>query len=146
MVLHGILLVEDDPDHEALTLRALRKNNLTGGVIIARDGQEALEYLFEVAGRGAPESPPLPRVVLLDLKLPRVDGLEVLQQVKSDPRTAAVPVVVLTSSDEVSDIAESYQRGANSYVLKPVDYDRFVEAIKQISQYWLILNQVPAGG
>ena len=146
MLNRNILLVEDDPDHEALALRALRKNNLSSGIVVARDGSEALEYLFEAVGKQGGESAGLPRVVLLDLKLPKIDGLEVLRQLRADPRTRSLPVVVLTSSDEERDLAESYQLGANSYVLKPVDYDRFVEAIRQVSQYWLKLNQVPAGG
>lgn len=136
-----ILLVEDNPDDEALTLRALKKVKLLNEVIVARDGVEALDYLM---GTGAHEGAPLtPQVVLLDLKLPKVDGLEVLRRVRADPRTRRQPIVVLTSSKEDKDLVESYELGANSYVRKPVDFNQFVEAVNHLGLYWLVLNQSP---
>jgi two-component system response regulator len=138
-----ILLVEDNPDDEALTLRALRKNNILNEVVVARDGAEALDYLFAMskyAGRGITD---WPAVVLLDLKLPKVSGLEVLKKIRSDERTRAMPVVILTSSKEEQDVTESYNLGVNSYVRKPVDFAKFVEAVKQIGLYWLLLNEPP---
>jgi two-component system, response regulator len=141
----NILLVEDNPDDEALTLRALRKNRIANDVAICRDGVEALDYLF---GRGAyagRNTDDLPQVVLLDLKLPKIDGLEVLRNIRADSRTALVPVVILTSSREDEDIARSYQLGANSYVRKPVDFVEFTEAARQLGMYWLLLNQLPQG-
>lgn len=138
-----ILLVEDNPDDEALTLRALRKNRILNEVVVARDGVEALDYLF---GRGAYEGRDAslqPQVVLLDLRLPRLDGLEVLRQLRSDERTRFLPVVVLTSSDEEKDIVESYRIGSNSYIRKPVHFDQFSEAIRQLGLYWLVLNLSP---
>ena len=140
-----ILLVEDNPDDEALTIRAFQKNNLTNEIAVARDGAEALEYLFgtdRYAGRDISEQPSL---VLLDLKLPRVDGLEVLRQMRADPRTQTVPVVILTSSREERDIEGGYRLGANSYVCKPVDFAEFLEATRQLGLYWLLLNQPPPG-
>jgi len=138
-----ILLVEDNPNDVELTLHALKKNNLSNRIEVVRDGAEALDFLF---GRGAyagrvPENGP--KVVLLDLKLPKVDGLEVLRQVRADPRTRTVPVVILTSSREERDIAESYDLGVNSYVTKPVDFEQFTEAVRQLGLYWLLLNQPP---
>jgi CheY-like chemotaxis protein len=132
-----ILLVEDNPDDEALTLRALKKNNIANEVFVARDGVEAVEYLFGSA------DPPRekPSVVLLDLKLPKLDGLEVLRRIRADDRTRLLPVVVLTSSKEDRDLVESYSRGANSYVRKPVDFQQFVEAVRQLGLYWLVLNE-----
>ena len=141
----AILLVEDNPDDEALTIRAFQKNNLTNEIVVARDGAEALEYLFgtdRYAGRDISEQPGL---VLLDLKLPRVDGLEVLRQMRADPRTQTVPVVILTSSREERDIEGGYRLGANSYVCKPVDFAEFLEATRQLGLYWLLLNQPPPG-
>ncbi len=136
-----ILLVEDNPDDEALTLRALKKAQLLNEVIVARDGVEALDYLM---GTGPHEGTPLtPQVVLLDLKLPKVDGLEVLRRVRADPRTRRQPIVVLTSSKEDNDLVESYELGANSYVRKPVDFNQFVEAVNHLGLYWLVLNQSP---
>ncbi|MGH7507441.1 MAG: response regulator [Longimicrobiales bacterium] len=132
-----ILLVEDNPDDEALTLRALNKHNLANDVVIARDGVEALDYLL------GEEEHPLPQVVLLDLKLPRVDGLEVLERVRNDPRTAMLPVVILTSSDEEKDLINGYALGANSYVRKPVRFAEFTEAVSQLGLYWLVLNRRP---
>jgi two-component system, response regulator len=137
----AILLVEDNSDHEALTLRALRRSNITSEILVARDGSEALEYLH-----GSRDGKPNLGVVLLDLKLPQMDGIEVLRRIRADTRTAALPVVVLTSSDEERDMSESYRNGANSYVLKPVAYDQFVDVARQLGLYWLKLNQAPAGG
>ena len=137
-----ILLVEDNPDDEALALRALRKNNIANHVDVARDGVEAIEYLLgEEALAGKRE---LPQVVLLDLKLPRVDGLEVLRRIRSEPRTRLLPVVILTSSSEQRDMVESYSLGANSYIRKPVDFAQFTEAVRQLGLYWLVLNQTAA--
>lgn len=136
-----ILLVEDNPDDEVLTLRAFGKNHIANPVVVARDGVEALDYLFGTgtyAGRDAAASP---AVVLLDLKLPRIDGLEVLRRVRADERTALLPVVILTTSREQQDIFEAYSLGANSYIRKPVDFDKFIEAIGQIGLYWLGLNE-----
>jgi CheY-like chemotaxis protein len=138
-----ILLVEDNPGDEALTLRALRKNNIANEVVVARDGAEALDYLFGTGPHAGRDARALPQVVLLDLKLPKVDGLEVLSRVRGDPRTTMLPVVVLTSSKEDRDLAESYTRGANSYVRKPVDFQKFVEAVSQLGLYWLVLNERP---
>jgi two-component system response regulator len=135
-----ILLVEDNQDDVDLTLRAFKKNNIGNKVVIARDGVEALEHLFG-ASRAADE--PWPVVVLLDLKLPRIDGLEVLRKIRADERTRTLPVVVLTSSDEQRDLIESYNLGANSYVRKPVDFGGFLEAARQLGLYWLVLNQAP---
>lgn len=132
-----ILLVEDNPDDELLTIRALRNNTIASEVAVARDGAEALEYLF------ASPSRPLPQIILLDLKLPKVDGLEVLRRVKKDPRTRLVPVVVLTSSDEERDLVDSYALGANGYIRKPVEFDRFQEAVRILGLYWLIVNSPP---
>jgi two-component system, response regulator len=129
-----ILLVEDNADDEALTLRALKKNHILNEVFVARDGVEALDYL--AAGS-------LPQLVLLDLKLPRIDGLEVLKRIRADPATKSMPVVVLTSSKEDRDIVESYSLGANSYVRKPVDFEQFMEAVKTLGLYWLVLNETP---
>ena len=134
-----ILLVEDNPKDEALTLRALKKNNIVNDVVIARDGVEALNYLF---GNGADgEANPLPQVVLLDLKLPKVDGLQVLEKMRGDDRMRRLPVVVFTSSNEEEDIIKSYNLGANSYVRKPVEFEQFLEATRQLGLYWLVLNQ-----
>lgn len=136
-----ILLVEDNPDDELLTLMAFKENNIVNKVEVARDGAEALAYLFGNGIEGADELKTLPQVILLDLKLPKVDGLQVLQQIRSHPRTRLLPVVILTSSKEEVDIVKSYQLGANSYVRKPVDFEQFSEAIKQLGMYWLSLNE-----
>lgn len=136
-----ILLVEDNPADIELTMRALRKNNLTNRVHVVRDGEEALAYLF---GTDEQEPAALPRVVLLDLKLPKVDGIEVLTRIKQDPRTRRVPVVVLSSSREEPDIARCYELGVNSYIVKPVEFEAFVPAVAQAGLYWLLLNQPPA--
>ncbi len=138
-----ILLVEDNPDDEALTLRALKKNNILNTVVVARDGAEALDYLF---GQGQYQKRDLsnaPQLILLDLKLPKVDGLEVLQQLRANERTRHYPVVVLTTSNEDRDIITSYQLGANSYIRKPVDFSQFIEAVRQLGLYWLVLNTPP---
>jgi CheY-like chemotaxis protein len=138
-----ILLVEDNPNDAELTLRALEKAHVANDIHVARDGAEALEFLF---GKGAYEGrtgSALPRVILLDLKLPKVDGLEVLRRVKGDERTKLIPVVVLTSSREESDLVASYHLGANSYIVKPVDSDKFFEAVHEIGLYWLLLNEPP---
>ncbi len=134
-----ILLIEDNPADVELTMAALRRNHLANEIHICRDGEEALAYLL-----GDPVSPPSSlKLVLLDLKLPKVDGQEVLRAIKADPRTRALPVVVLTSSHEERDIVESYQLGTNSYIQKPVDFDEFRDMIKQVGLYWLVVNQAP---
>ena len=138
-----ILLVEDNPDDEELTLLALRKNNISNEVVVARDGVQALEHLL---GGGSGNPPPprhLPTLVLLDLKLPKVDGLEVLESIRRSERTKYLPVVVLTSSKDERDIVSSYSRGCNSYVRKPVDFSEFIEATRQLGLYWLLLNEPP---
>ncbi len=138
----SLLLVEDNADDEALTLRAFERNRTGDQIIVARDGAEALDYLF---GDGSDGERPMPRLVLLDLKLPKVDGLEVLQRIRQDARTALLPVVILTSSKEQKDIITGYRLGCNSYVRKPVDFDEFLEAARQLGVYWLSLNEaVPA--
>jgi two-component system response regulator len=138
-----ILLVEDNPDDEELTLRSLSKSRVVNEVVVARDGVEALEYLLGGEGDSGRKSIALPELVLLDLKLPMVDGLEVLRQIRANSRTKLLPVVVLTSSDEEPDLVESYRLGANSYIRKPVDFTRFAEAIRHLELYWLVLNQGP---
>lgn len=137
-----ILLVEDDSDHALLTVRALRKCNLANELVHVGDGAEALDYL-NGTGAWQGKNPALPQVVLLDLKLPKVDGLEVLRQMRSDERTRPVPVVILTSSDEERDVVAGYRLGANSYVRKPVNFDQFMEATRQLGLYWLVLNEPP---
>jgi two-component system response regulator len=136
-----ILLVEDNPDDQTLTLRALQRNNVLNRVDVAQDGAEALDYLFGQTASPAWDPSYLPEMVLLDLKLPKVDGMEVLQQIRSNTRTRLLPVVVLTSSSEEEDILRAYNLGANSYVRKPVNFDQFVEAVRQLGTYWLVLNQ-----
>lgn len=138
-----ILLVEDNPDDEALTLRALKKNNIQNRVVVARDGVAALDYLFARGEHGARDVTDQPQIVLLDLKLPKVDGLEVLRQVRARPETRRLPVVLLTSSKEDRDILDGYNLGANSYVRKPVDFAQFSEAVRQLGLYWLVLNEPP---
>lgn len=136
-----ILLVEDNPDDEALTLRAFNKNRIANQVIVARDGVEALDYLFGTGAHAGRDMSVSPAVVLLDLKLPRVDGLEVLRRVRADARTNLLPVVILTTSREQQDIYEAYQLGANSYIRKPVDFEKFIYAVGQLGLYWLVLNE-----
>ena len=138
-----ILLVEDDPNDVELTLHALKQHNLANRIEVVRDGAEALEFLFGGGAYAQRDVENGPKVVLLDLKLPKVDGMEVLQRVKADPRTQAIPVVVLTSSREERDVVESYKLGANSYIVKPVDFEQFVETMRQLGLYWLLLNQPP---
>ncbi len=138
-----ILLVEDNPDDEALTLRALKKNNILNGVVVAHDGVEALDYLFGTGTHAGRNPSHLPQVVLLDLKLPKVDGLEVLRRIRADERTKLLPVVILTSSKEEQDLLKSYSLHANSYVRKPVDFTQFTEAVRQLGLYWLVLNEAP---
>lgn len=138
-----ILLVEDNADDEELTLRALKKNHIGNKVFIVRDGAEALDFLF-CTGIYADRDPhEMPQVTLLDLKLPKVDGLEVLRRLRADPRTHTLPIVILTSSNEEKDVVEGYQLGANSYVRKPVDFNEFLEAARQLGLYWLVLNNAP---
>lgn len=136
-----ILLVEDNPDDEALTLRALKKNNVMNQVIVARDGVEALDYLYAKGAYTNRDPNVMPEVILLDLNLPKINGLEVLQRIRSDKRTKLLPVVVLTSSKEERDMVASYDLGANSYIRKPVDFIEFGKAVQQLGLYWLILNQ-----
>ena len=136
-----ILLVEDNPDDEELTVRALRKNNIANEVVVARDGAEALDYLFAQGAHAARDARLKPQVILLDLKLPKIDGLGVLRRIRADERTRYIPVVVLTSSREERDLIDSYGLGANSYVRKPVDFNQFSEAARQLGLYWLVLNE-----
>lgn len=138
-----ILLVEDNPDDEALTLRALQKNNILNKVVVARDGVEALDYLLATGSHAGRDTSTMPEVILLDLKLPKIDGLEVLRRVRTDETTRLLPVVVLTSSKEERDMIESYSLGANSYIRKPVDFIQFGEAVQQLGLYWLVLNVAP---
>jgi two-component system response regulator len=136
-----ILLVEDNPDDEELTLRALKKNNIQNDVVVARDGVEALDYLFGTGSHAGRDVGKLPSVTLLDLKLPKIDGLEVLKQIREDERTKLLPVVILTSSKEEQDLINGYALGANSYIRKPVDFSQFIEAVRQLGLYWLLLNE-----
>lgn len=138
-----ILLVEDNPNDAELALRALKKHNLANHVAVVTDGEEALNFVFARGKYGHRDIQNGPRIILLDLKLPKVDGLEVLREIKGDPRTKIIPVIVLTSSKEEKDIVESYRLGVNSYILKPVDFDKFVDAVRDIGYYWLLLNQSP---
>jgi len=138
-----ILLVEDNPDDEALTLRALKKNNILNPVTIVRDGAEALDYLFCQGAYAGRDASLQPAVILLDLKLPKIDGLEVLKRLRADARTRLLPVVILTSSKEEQDLASGYSLGANSYIRKPVDFTQFMEAIRQVGLYWLMMNEPP---
>jgi len=141
-----ILLVEDNPDDVALTLRAFRQNHFHNPVVVANDGVEAVDYLLGTGQHAADGEAPLPLVILLDLKLPKLDGLEVLQRIRSNNRTKLLPVVILTSSKEEQDMASSYNLGANSYIRKPVDFAQFTEAVRQLGLYWLLLNEPPPPG
>ncbi len=139
-----ILLVEDHPDDEELTMRALAKNNILNQVVVARDGVQALEYLLGTGAHAGRDTTVMPQLILLDLKLPKIDGLEVLRRLRADERTRFLPIVILTSSKEEQDLIKSYKLGANSYVRKPVDFIEFTKAVQQLGLYWLILNeQVP---
>jgi two-component system, response regulator len=138
-----ILLVEDNPDDVKLTMRALKKSNILNEVVIAQDGAEALDYLFCTGKYSGRDKNTVPQVVLLDLKMPKVDGLEVLQRIRADERTRLLPVVILTTSNEDRDRVSGYKLGANSYVRKPVDFNQFVEAVQQLGLYWLVLNEAP---
>ena len=140
-----ILLVEDNPDDEALTLRALQKNNISNKVEVVRDGVEALDFIFKTGQYSNRDPRDFPQVILLDLKLPKIDGLEVLRRIRANQTTRTLPVVILTSSKEEQDLINSYLNGANSYVRKPVDFNQFVEAVRQLGLYWLVLNETPAG-
>jgi two-component system response regulator len=143
MMARTILLVEDNKDDEELTLRALARNNIGNHVVVVRDGQEALDWLEGVGSHAGRSPSDVPALILLDLKLPKVDGLEVLQRLRANPVTQLVPVVILTSSREDRDRIDGYLRGANSYVQKPVDFTQFVDAVRQLGVYWLILNEPP---
>lgn len=139
-----IMLVEDNPDDEALTLRAFRKSNILNNVVVARDGVEALDYLFGEGSHEGRDTSNQPVLILLDLKLPKIDGLEVLRRLRADGRTRLLPVVILTSSSEEQDLLTGYSLGANSYVRKPVDMVQFYEAVRQLGVYWLMLNELPS--
>ena len=141
-----ILLVEDNPDDEALTMRALKQSKLANEIVITRDGNEALEFLFATGKYDGRDVSHTPAVILLDLKLPKLSGLEVLQRLRADPRTRLTPVVVLTSSSEDEDMLRSYELGANSYVRKPVVFGKFADAVSQLGLYWILLNQLPPNG
>lgn len=139
----NILLVEDNPDDVALTLRAFKKNNIANEVVVVEDGLEALDYLFCAGKFKDRDKSRIPAVILLDLKLPKLDGLEVLKRMRADARTKLLPVVILTSSKEEQDILGSYKLGANSYIRKPVDFNKFVDAVRQLQLYWMVLNEQP---
>ena len=138
---HVILLVEDSASDEELTLRALRKNNILNTVVVAHDGAEALDYLFGQGAHAARDVRDVPQVVLLDLNLPKIGGIEVLRRIRADERTKLLPVVILTSSKEDKDLVGGYASGANSYIVKPVDFTQFADAVRQLGMYWLVLNQ-----
>jgi CheY-like chemotaxis protein len=141
--MNDILLVEDNPDDVDLTIRAFRKSNIANQIIVAHDGVEALDYLFATGAHATRNPAELPQLILLDLKLPRIDGLQVLQRVRANPVTRRLPVVILTSSKEQRDLLDGYDLGVNSYIRKPVDFQEFVEVVKQLGFYWLLLNQAP---
>jgi two-component system response regulator len=138
-----ILLVEDNPRDVDLTMRALKRHNLANKVVVARDGAEALELITGKASSPGSQQHGKPRLILLDLKLPKVDGLEVLRQIKADENTRMIPVVVMTSSNQERDMVESYRLGVNSYIVKPVDFDKFLDCVQQLGIYWLLINRVP---
>ena len=138
-----ILLVEANPDDEALTLRALKKHNIGNKVFVVRDGAEALDFLFCTGAYANRDSHDMPQVTLLDLKLPKVDGLEVLRRLRADERTRLLPIVILTTSNEEQDLIQGYKNGANSYVRKPVDFNQFLDAVRHLGLYWLVLNEAP---
>ncbi len=138
-----ILLVEDNPNDVEMALRALKKNKIANNVLVAGDGEEALDFIFKRGKYLDRPKKDRPRIILLDLKLPKVDGLEVLREIKSDPETKVIPVIVMTSSKEETDMIESYRLGVNSYIVKPVDFDKFVDAVRDLGLYWLLLNQQP---
>lgn len=138
-----ILLVEDNPDDEVLTLRALKKNNIMNEVVVTRDGVEALDYLFARGAHAGRDPRQQPAITLLDLKLPRIDGHEVLRLIRANPSTQLLPVVILTSSKEEQDLINGYRLGANSYIRKPVDFNQFMEAVRNLGLYWLVLNEIP---
>lgn len=138
-----ILLVEDNPNDAELGLRALKKHNLTNSIHLVKDGAEALDFIFGTGAYVGRKIGNKPKVIFLDLKLPKVDGLEVLRKVKSDERTRTIPIVVLTSSHEERDLVESYKLGVNSYIVKPVDFDKFIQAVAQLGMYWMLLNKQP---
>lgn len=141
-----ILLVEDNADDEALTMRALKKASVRNEVVIARDGVDALDYLFATGPYAGRDVADTPQIILLDLKLPKVDGLEVLRRIRADERTRLLPVVILTSSNEEKDLVDGYRLGANSYVRKPVDFGQFAAAVRQLGLYWLLVNEPPPSG
>ena len=140
-----IMLVEDNANDEELTLRALRKSNIANEVFVARDGQEAVDFLFSTGRHAGREPARMPAVILLDLKLPKLNGIDVLQRIRADARTRLIPVVVLTSSSEDEDMLRSYQSGANSYVRKPIEFSAFANAVTQLGMYWMLINQAPPG-
>ena len=141
-----ILVVEDNPQDATMTLRAFKKHNVANNIVLARDGAEALDYLYGTGAYAGRNPAELPHVVVLDLKLPKVDGMQVLKRIRSDPATRTLPVVILTSSDEQQDLVESYEQGVNSYVRKPVDFSEFTTAVSQLGLYWSLINRVPRAG
>jgi len=138
-----ILLVEDNPNDAELAIRALKKNRIVNNLVLVTDGEEALDFIFAKGKFNQRDINNIPRLILLDLKLPKVDGMEVLREIKNNPITKIIPVVILTSSKEEKDVIESYKLGVNSYIVKPVDFDKFVEAVRELGLYWLVLNQMP---
>lgn len=138
-----ILLVEDNPDDELLTVRALKRNNVLNEIVVAHDGVEALDYLLGTGSYANRDMAVMPQIILLDLKLPKIDGLEVLRRLRANERTHLIPVIILTSSKEETDIVRGYSLGANSYIRKPIDFEQFVQAVQQLKLYWLVLNEAP---